>query len=281
MLAFSGRFLPVMCAAACVVSSGCFEHREAPRRPVTANSVEEAVAKDGVERVILNGTKLNEVPAELSSLPALETLYMRDCGLTSFAALASLKSLRELDVSENRLEAPPPELGELASLERLYLSSCGLKEFPLAVSGLAKLEYLNLDRNSIETLPDSLPLSLKWLRLNNNRLSSLPDSIGSIAGLKRLYLNGNSLAALPESVSSLTSLEDVALGNNKLSEFPKALLSLQSLRNLDLRGNPLTSLPEDIGQLKNLRTLVLSHCGIPKEERKRIAAALPDCVINF
>lgn len=271
------------CAAILSLCAGCFDHREAPKRPVTATSLNEAATIGAtVERVVLNGSGLKSVPAELANFPALATLHMRGCPLEDFAGLAPLASLRELDISENRLEKAPAEIASLSSLEHLYLASCSLKEFPDSVAGLANLTYLNLDRNEITSLPDALPASLKWLRLNHNKLASLPDSIGALTGLKRLYLGGNQLTSLPGSIASLQSLEDIALGNNRLEEFPAVLVSIPSLRNIDIRGNPsVTKLPEDLTGFAGLRTLTLSGCRIPKEERDRISAALPDCVINF
>lgn len=273
----------VACAAALVLCAGCFDHREAPRRPATARSMDEASSiGTTVERVILNGSALNEVPKGLAAFPALATLHMRGCQLQDFTTLASLGALRELDISENNLEKAPAEIASLSSLEHLYLASCSLKEFPDPVAGLANLTYLNLDRNEIAALPDALPASLKWLRLNHNKLATLPDSIGALAGLKRLYLGGNQLTSLPSSIASLKSLEDIALGNNRLAEFPDVLASIPSLRNLDIRGNPsVTKLPYDLSGFASLRTLTLSGCRITKEERDRISAALPDCVINF
>ena len=252
---------PLLIGLAGAVFSGCFSHREAPERPVTAGSLEEAVAqREAVQRLVLNGSELTSIPAELASMPNLATLYLREAAVTDFAGLASLANLRELDLSGIKMEKAPAELEALPHLARLYLSGCGLKEFPASIAPSRELVYLNLDRNRLASLPDALPAGLRWLRLNGNGLAALPASIGSLADLPfRLALAGNRLAA-----------------------FPAALVSLPHLRNLDLRGNAsITALPPNIGDMKALRTLTLSGCRLPKEERDRIREALPDCVINF
>ena len=276
-------FLSVLIGLAGAVFSGCFSHREAPERPVTADSLEEAVAqREAVQRLVLNGSALTSVPSELASMPALATLYLRDSALTDFAGLASLPNLRELDLSGVKMEKAPDELEALTHLARLYLAGCGLKEFPASVVSAKELVYLNLDRNRIASLPDALPAGLRWLRLNGNGLASLPDSIGGLGGLRRIYLNDNALETLPDSFASLASLEDVALSGNKLTAFPAVLVALPNLRNLDLRGNgAIRELPPNVGDMKALRTLTLAGCPIPKEERARIRQALPDCVVNF
>ncbi|MBQ6924081.1 MAG: leucine-rich repeat domain-containing protein [Kiritimatiellae bacterium] len=276
-------FFLVLAGLSCAVLSGCFSHREAPERPVTAGSLEEAVAqREAVQRLVLNGAALTSIPAELASMPNLATLYLREAAVTDFAGLASLANLRELDLSGVKMEKAPAELEALPHLARLYLSGCGLKEFPASIASSRELVYLNLDRNRLASLPDALPAGLRWLRLNGNGLAALPESIGSLADLRRIYLNDNALEALPASFETLTALEDVALAGNRLAAFPAVLVSLPHLRNLDLRGNgSITELPPNIGDMKALRTLTLSGCRLPKEERDRIRKALPDCVINF
>ncbi len=274
---------PFLIGLAAAVFSGCFNHREAPERPVTANSLEEAVAqREAVQRLVMNGSTRTSIPAELSTMPGLATLYLRDAAITDFAGLASLGSLRELDLSGVRMEKAPAELEALPRLARLYLAGCGLKDFPSSIAAARELTYLNLDRNHIASLPDTLPAGLRWLRLNGNALTALPDSIGGLADLRRIYLNDNALTNLPASFGSLALLEDVALSGNRLSDFPAAILSLPKLRNLDLRDNrAIKSLPANIGDMKALRTLTLKGCALPRAERDRIRAALPDCVVNF
>ena len=274
---------PVLGAFACVALTGCFSHREAPVRPVTALSMEEAAScRENVQRLILNGSELHAVPAELASMPCLETLYLRDAHLTDFSGLASIPGLVELDLSGIKFDKAPDELEALPNLARLYLTGCGLTEFPASVVGAKKLVYLNLDRNRVQTLPEQLPACLRWLRLNGNGLTSVPEAIGGLKDLRRIYLNDNSLASLPASFAALEALEDVALANNRLEAFPEALVGLPALRNLDLRGNAgITALPANVGDMKALRTLTLAGCRIPKEERDRIRQALPECVVNF
>ena len=276
-------FFQVFGVLAVVVLSGCFSHREAPVRLVTARSLEEAASRrEDVQKLVLNGSTLQAIPSELASMPRLETLHLRDAKLADFSGLASLRGLVELDLSGIKLTQAPDELEALPHLAHLYLTGCGLTNFPTSVSAAKELVYLNLDRNQIHALPDQLPTGLRWLRLNGNGLSSLPEAVGSLADLRRIYLNDNMLSSLPDSFALLGALEDVSLANNRLEAFPTALLSLTSLRNLDLRGNAgITSLPAGIGGMKALRTLTLAGCRIPKEERDRIRRELPDCVINF
>lgn len=276
-------FFPAFVICVSAVFTGCFSHKEAPQRLETATSVSEAVAnREAVQRIILNDADFKEIPAELASMPSLEVIYLRNTQITNFTMLVSLTSVKELDLSNIKMASAPDALEAMAKLEKLYLSGCGLKSFPASIATSGQLTYLNLDRNNIESLPETLPVNLRWLRLNSNALSSIPEALGKLTKLQRIYLRDNRLSSLPQSMSALTEIEDVMLAGNHFDAFPSVLTSLPKLRNLDLRGNPgITSLPENIGVMKSLRTLTLTGCRIPKQERDRIQAALPDCVINF
>lgn len=276
--------LPALSSAA--LAAGCFAHREAPHEPVTANGLDEARASAAVvERVILNGARLAEVPPELASMPNLRILFLRGSSVTNLEGLSALKGVETLDLAEVRLGGEAPAaLAYLPALRELYLSDCGLTSFPAFLAKSPSLRYLNLDRNALAEIPgDGLPPALRWLRLNSNRLTGLPDAIGGLADLQRLYVRGNRLTELPDSLASLSSLEDIAASDNAFTNFPPVLLRIPKLRNLDLRNcRGIASLPEGIGEMKALRALTLTGCPISKEERDRIRAALPKgCVLNF
>ena len=273
--------------AAAAVFSGCFAHREAPERQVTARGLDAALAESArVERVDLSGARRADVPAELAGMPRLKTLYLAGGGFTNFAALASLKGLEVLDLSRVKLGAgAPAELASLPALRDLYLSGCGLSAFPEAAASLPALRYLNLDRNQIAALPDALPAGLRWLRLNHNALEALPDAVGKLERLERIYLRGNKLTTLPDALADCVQLEDVELADNDLESFPAFLCALPRLRNLDLTGNRrVETLPDDdaLHLMKSLRTLALTGCPLSSNERARVRAALPDnCAIIF
>ena len=277
----------LMTLAAAAAMTGCFAHREAPERQVTARGLDAASKMAGrVERVDLSGARLGGVPSELAGMPRLKTLYLAGGDFTNFAALASLKGLEVLDLSRVKLAAgAPAELASLPALRDLYLAGCGLSEFPGAASALPELRYLNLDRNQIAALPDELPAGLRWLRLNHNALEALPDAVGKLERLERIYLRGNKLTALPDTLAGCTRLEDVELAENDLEAFPAFLCALPRLRNLDLTGNRrVETLPDDnaLHAMKSLRTLALTGCPLSSNERARVRAALPDaCAIIF
>ena len=273
-------FIPLL------LTTGCFAHKEAPDRLVSARGAEEAESATAeVESVDLSGSAAAALPASLPSMPRLKVLYLRDGAFTDFSALAGCDSLETLDLGNVKLGALPGEVLSLPALRDLYLSGCGLPAFPEGLEKIPHLRYLNLDRNRIAKLPEALPPGLRWLRLNSNSLAELPAGIGAIAGLERLYLRGNRLSALPAELAQCPGITDIDLAQNSFSEFPQILADLPALRNLDLSGNGgITAMPDDsvLGRMGALRTLRLTGCPLSDDERTRVRAALhPQCAIIF
>ena len=268
-----------------LMCSGCFKHREAPHRPVTATSVADAVAKkDTVERLNLSGQAIGALPQELAAMPKLSILLLRNgSGVTSLAVLPSLKALKTLDLSAVKVTDVPAEVFASAGLEQLYLAENGMATLAPAIGGLKGLTYLNLDRNQLTALPAALGdlAGLRWLRLNENKLTALPPELSKLTNLQNLYLRQNKLTAVPECLKGLASLEDVSLSGNQITEVPQWMAELPKLRQLDFDGCPIAKLPEKLDGWKKLHVLSLVHCSIAGTEKARLRAALPDTHIAF
>ncbi len=116
------------------------------------------------------------------------------------------------------------------------------------LSGLTSLTNLDLSRNQLSVIPESIfadLTNLESLNLAYNQLSSLPEELFSgLTGLTVLDLSRNQLVTLPENVfSGLSSLEDLDLWFNQLVTLPANVFSgLESLEYLDLEVNKLESL---------------------------------------
>ena len=141
-----------------------------------------------------------------------------------------LTSLKQLVFSKNyTLTSLPadvfdtvPNLTHLYMDQNLMLPQAGL------LSGLSKLEHLDLSGNHVSTLDE--------------------DAFNGLSSLKHLNLAYNGLEALPEDVfDGLSSLEELDLQDNQLNEFPEDVFDgLSKLRELELRYNGLSTLPEDV-----------------------------------
>jgi Leucine-rich repeat (LRR) protein len=117
--------------------------------------------------------------------------------------------------------------------------------FPFSVSGLSKLEHLDVANNSLASLAFSENLSLPAIRSIN--------------------MASNRIVALPD-MSGWKDLVSLAAADNKISMLPQGFTSLKYLKQADLTGNELTKLHDNIGLMDSLD--VMKVAANPLRERK-------------
>ena len=181
-------------------------------------------------------------------------------------------------------DEPTPASKTVPEGARVYLQEKGLKDLSAHREALKPelVDYVNLDRNALETFPPELAslTGLKWLRLNENRLSELPD-LSALVALRRIYLRGNRFAAVPEALKGLPSLTDVDLSQNPVSEVPQWLADMKGLENVSFSETNVSKLPDDLSGWRGLTSLQLGGLRMSAEEMARIRAALPKVAIVF
>ncbi|XP_014204728.1 carboxypeptidase N subunit 2-like [Copidosoma floridanum] len=129
----------------------------------------------------------------------LQRLYLKNSKIQRLSAktFTGLQGLVELDLSENQLEKIPPKVfSPLDNLMRLNLAGNLLKILPKNVfSNLGQLIFLDISRchiSQIETRTFTGLRALEWLRLNDNMLENIPESVLPLtASLHGLSLHGN------------------------------------------------------------------------------------------
>lgn len=208
---------------------------------------------------------------DLSLLPYLESLTIRDSTADDLSGLSSLTHLTELTmtdclVSQDGLAV----IASLPNLTDLTLSGCSLSSIE-NLSEAGKLTRLDLSGNAIRDLtPLSFMSGLQELDLSHNALSSL-NAISALSSLKVLDVSYNSLTSVAP-LSDCTALRELYVGNNaitglsgmeKLTELTvlsagyneladvTPLGTCTALVTLDLSSNQLT----DISPLSSLRKL--------------------------
>ncbi len=142
-------------------------------------------------------------PGELARCPALHTLILKDLDLVELPPeILSMRRLRILDISRNRVSSIPAGIGRLR-----------------------QLVYFNAAENDLELLPEQLGRlrKLQILNLSGNRISTLGFSLEDLGDLKRLNLSGNCLDSPPRGLRSLNQLERLLLSYNELSAEEEAL----------------------------------------------------------
>ncbi|MDE2944014.1 MAG: hypothetical protein OXT63_07370, partial [Gemmatimonadota bacterium] len=231
------------------------------------------------------------IPAQIGELAWLETLGVKDNGITSVPSeIGRLARLETLDLTGNALTSVPPEVFDLPELDLLGLARNRLTRIPPEMGNAPKLRSANLRLNELAgDIPPELGNmpALGWLDLSANRLTGdippelgsassllslrldgneltggIPPELGSLARLFRLQLNNNRLSgSIPPEIGRLERLEELLLNDNRLSgAIPTELGLLAALQELDLSRNDLEgTVPPELGTLGNLRALRLSN----------------------
>ena len=144
--------------------------------------------------------------------------------------------------------------GKLAGAKKLDLSWAKLSEVPKEVFDLAdSLEVLNLQGNSISSLPDDMAKlkKLKILFLSNNNFVALPKTLGGCPSLSMLALRSCGLEVIPPE-SLAPNLRWLILTDNKIKELPAKIGDCDKMQKLMLSGNRIESLPSEMAGCKNL-----------------------------
>ncbi len=200
-----------------------------------------------LESLSLEENELEEVPAAVGSLQKLRTLDLgenkiRDLREGDFSGLGSLYGLRlsgneltsirrgvlsnatglhVLNLARNDIsEIEQGAFERLSELRALRLDNNELTDINGVVSGLGKLQWLNVSSNALQWFDYAfVPNSLEWLDLHDNQVEELGNYYKLRGGfsLRTLDVSQNKVEKLTR-LSLPGSLEVVDLSGNRISE---------------------------------------------------------------
>ena len=149
----------------------------------------------------------------------------------------------------------------LQNYGKLNISQNYIKDVPSNMLNVKSLTRLELQENSLESVPEFLfskMLSLQTINLSHNRIKKLPDIKKWSTFLGNLDLSYNKMELFPKEVSGI-SLKMLNLAHNNFDEVPLGVCKIKTLEHLDLRGNEdIHELPSEMGRLTKLSTLSLA-----------------------
>jgi hypothetical protein len=133
---------------------------------------------------------------------------------------------------------------------------------PDVLAGLSDLECLNLGRNQLVFIPNTVGdmLGLIKLRADQNQLRSLPAALGRCTRLTLLSLTCNLLATLPDTLADCTDLTALHISSNRFRLLPRCVDALVGLRWLWAANNELIGLPTSLAGLPHLYELQVNGC---------------------
>eukprot|EP01135_Chromosphaera_perkinsii_P003131 Nk52_evm20s236 gene=Nk52_evmTU20s236 len=195
-----------------------------------------------LEKLVLKGNLLKELPDEIRALKQLKYLNLGDnCFETISEGILELRRLTVLHVFNNNLKTISPNIKKLFLLVTLNLSNNNLEQLPPELSRLRELETLALQGNLLRKIPSNLfdlP-KLQVLKLGGNKLCELPITLGRCMTLRELYAENNQLTEMPSSVGNLKSLRKLELSMNDITVFPESIVDLRHIQEFWFDSNPM------------------------------------------
>ncbi|CAG9824366.1 unnamed protein product [Phaedon cochleariae] len=271
-----------------------------------------------LKTISISHNLLDRFPLELINSVHLQWLYLRGNHIETLPRYTSSRKLwlEKIDLGENYLEALPRHpFNKSVCIRDFNLahndfktvtadSFSGLNTGKIifshnlletmeesAFNGIVRtLEYLDLDHNNLERIPNALDdlESLKYLYLSSNYLTEIPDNSfqNFCHTLKALSLSGNYFTKIPSNalqncskishfniafnkiyeidendfVSWGDNIKSLILANNRITNLKDKVFSgLQELKELSLSFNPLRQIDKDtfVG-LESLESLEIS-----------------------
>ncbi|XP_050314229.1 toll-like receptor 6 [Anthonomus grandis grandis] len=205
----------------------------------------------------LSNNKVVALPSELfkDSRESIKEIYLQNNSISVLAPglFANLEQLLALDISRNLLTSSWINADTFAGLIRLVLLNLSYNRIskldPTFFRDLYTLQILNLEHNSLETIPADTfaPMNnLHTLIISFNKITYLDAySLNGLYVLSLLALDNNLLEGIhPEAFRNCSSLQDLNLNSNQLKAVPLALKDMRLLRTVDLGENMITYLEE-------------------------------------
>ncbi|XP_039170291.1 probable disease resistance protein At4g27220 [Eucalyptus grandis] len=226
---------------------------------------EEVFWTDRLEKVFLQGNKIEEMPYNVSpNCPKLTRLSLYDnstLGDIHESFFRHLKGLAVLDLGRTGITKLPDSISQLESLEALLLQSCFALRFIPYVGKLGSLRKLDLKGcESLEEVPEGMEMlaNLRYLALDGTEIETLPEGVsGKLVNLQ--YLAIRKLRAGEE--VKLPKVEELHCSVSNVEMFNACVGSLE--RNSSQRYRLVMGAPENFslwcgGRLRGLYSLIVA-----------------------
>ena len=219
----------------------------------------EIVYCQDLEEILLWGNKIDTLPETLPELLKLKTLAIN---YRDFCKLADQYMESFYNKGQIKSEHIPRIVFMLPALQSMDLEATKINNLPETTN--LGLQELNLSRNFLQVLPDSVYTlnHLTLLNLSDNQFSSIPNDIGNLKTLVKLRLAQNQLQSLPTTIGKLKFLKELDVSENKLKRLPTQIKGLKSLKVLHVEKNELVGLPDELCELTDIETLNVSENNI-------------------
>ena len=199
-----------------------------------------------VQKLVLDSNNLaGTLPANLGTLRELRGLSLSGNRLTgSVPSLAGLRRLEYLDLSRNQLTGNLPDLSDLVAMESFHVSDNQLSGTLPPLDAMRHLQFFVIANNRFSgPLPPLTALTeLKEFSASANAFVGPVPAIAGLPLLHDFFLSDNALDGTMPSLADLPQLRYFRVGNNRLTGALPSLAGVPNLQELDVRGNRLEGL---------------------------------------
>ncbi|XP_013169932.1 PREDICTED: leucine-rich repeat protein 1-like isoform X1 [Papilio xuthus] len=171
----------------------------------------------------LSNNEIEKLPLEFGRMKNLRELYLSKNALGKNGDMdwrwlfgpQIIKTLKLLDISNNKIKYIPKAIWKLEKLVTLKINDNEIVKVPATIGRIQTLRYLDISKNQLETLPCSLmQCRLEHLDLSSNNFHLVTD----VRNQKNTTSNGWELY-----IYSLTNLASKAVLKNKLFYAPNII----------------------------------------------------------
>ncbi|KAF5733921.1 hypothetical protein HS088_TW16G00362 [Tripterygium wilfordii] len=206
------------------------------------------------------------IPPTISNLKKLTIISLSQNFFTGSIPdeISQLKQLQSIDLSENNLSGfIPANISGLRSLTYLSLSRNSLSGRIPDLSGLWRLNILDISINQFYGIIPKLPAKLRTLSASQNAISGHITPISSLQLLRNLDLSNNRLSGpIRQEVLTLPQIIRINISVNHFTIFEPIRNPGREthLQLLDAHTNQLHGhLPASLTMIENLTSINLSH----------------------
>ncbi|KAJ6241368.1 leucine-rich repeat protein soc-2 homolog-like protein [Anaeramoeba flamelloides] len=221
-----------------------------------------------LEELYLDVNFIHKLPKQvLNTLSGLKkfTINYNQLKVLDDFIFSGLDSLTEFELHSNDLSKNIQQFACITTLRLLNLSDNQLTNLNSNFGELGRLERLELQRNQLNVLPQSLKnlnKSLKYFNLSNNKFQKFPKSLCFLTNLNKLILKSNQISKITNNNIEwkLNNLNELIISNNNLQILPMNFFQyFPMLRYLDLSHNQLSTITDSIKTSKHLQHLLLNN----------------------
>ncbi len=207
-----------------------------------------------LETLTITGCSIGEGLELLGTLPALKSVTLTNCGLSTVAPLANAQLLTHLDLSHNAIADLSP-LAAMTAMTRLNLSENAISDVS-SLAALAQLTDLDLSHNAITSIvPLTSCAAMQRLDISYNSIVDI-SAVKTMTGLVSFSAAHNAISTV-SALSVCSGLEELDVSHNALTDLG-AITGFSGLRTLNFSNNAVTILP-DLGASGALVTVYGEH----------------------